>query len=265
MSASPSRVSERDLVLVVDVGNTNIVLGVFAGEELRHHFRLSSDERTADELAAVVLPLLHRVGVEPDAMRAVVVSSVVPPLHFELRDLCRRYFGRDPLFVEPGIKTGLAMSFENPGEVGADRVVNAVAAREIYGAPVVVVDFGTATTFDVVDEGGRYDGGIIAPGVGISAEALFSRASRLYRVDIRRPQQVIGRTTVGAMQSGIYYGYIGLVDGILARLRREIPSLERVVATGGLAEMVARDSEHITDVHPHLTLHGLKLIHDRNR
>ena len=256
---------ERDLVLVVDVGNTNIVLGVFHGDELRHHFRLSSHQRTADELAAVILPLLQRAGVEAGDIRAIVISSVVPPFHFDLQDLCRRYFGRDPLFVEPGIKTGLAMSFENPGEVGADRVVNSIAAREIYGAPVVVVDFGTATTFDVVDDAGRYAGGIIAPGVGISAEALFSRASRLYRVDIRRPQQLIGRTTAGAMQSGIYYGYIGLVDGILARLKKEIPALERMVATGGLAEMVARDSAHLTDVHAHLTLHGLKLIHDRNR
>lgn len=255
----------RDLVLVVDVGNTNTVLGAFRDEELVHHFRLSTDERTADELASVILPLLARVGIDPGETRSIVISSVVPPLHPVLSDLCRRYFGRDPLFVEPGIKTGLAMSFENPGEVGADRVVNAIAARELYGSPVVVVDFGTATTFDVVDPEGRYAGGIIAPGVGISAEALFARASRLSRVDIRRPAELVGRTTVGAMQSGIYYGYIGLVDGILARLREEIPSLERVVVTGGLGEMVARDSLHVTDVHPHLTLYGLKLIHDRNR
>lgn len=255
----------RDLILAVDVGNTNVDLGLFREDDLVHHFRLSSRERTADEFASTLLPLLPRLQIEPDGVGAVVVSSVVPPLRFAFEDLARRYFGCQALFVEPGVKTGLAMSFENPVEVGADRVVNAVAAREIFGAPVVVVDLGTATTFDVVDPEGRYIGGIIAPGITISAEALFARASRLSRVDFRRPRELIGRTTVGAMQSGLYYGSIELVDGILRRLRQEIPGLERIVVTGGLGEMIAEDSEQITDIRPHLTLFGLKQIHDRNR
>jgi type III pantothenate kinase len=203
--------------------------------------------------------------VDPATADAVVVSSVVPPLNPTLERLAQRYFGRPPLFIEPGVRTGMPIRYDNPAEVGADRIVNAVAARELYGAPVVVVDFGTATTFDVVNAAGEYAGGIIAPGIMISAEALFAHASRLYRVDVRKPALLVGRTTAAAMQSGIYWGAIGLVDGILARLLAELPGVKNVVATGGQAELIAEGSQHIREVNPRLTLQGLKLIYDRNR
>jgi type III pantothenate kinase len=254
------------VLVVVDVGNTNTIFGVYRGESLVESFRLSTDaERTADEYGATLLPLFRRAGLEPADAEAVVCSSVVPPLHVTLDTLARRYFGRAPLFVEPGIKTGMPIRIDNPAEVGADRIVNSLAARERYGAPVVVVDFGTATTFDVVNAAGEYVGGIISPGIAISAEALFSHGSRLYRVDIRRPELLIGKNTAGAMQSGIYYGYIGLVDGILERLTEEVPGLTTVVATGGLAPLIATGSRFIREVDPLITLAGLKLIHERNR
>jgi type III pantothenate kinase len=259
--------TERSSMLVlIDVGNTNTVLGVYRGEELAESFRLSTDpERTADEYGALLLPLFGRAGLEPTDAAAVVISSVVPPLNASFDRLARRFFGQPPLFVEPGIKTGMPIRYDNPSEVGADRIVNALAARELCGAPVVVVDFGTATTFDVVNEAGEYTGGIICPGIGISAEALFAHASRLYRVDIRRPSRLVGRNTAGAMQSGLYYGYVGLVDGILERLAAELPGLRAVIATGGLAELIAEGSARITRVEPQLTLIGLKLVHERNR
>ena len=254
------------LLVLIDVGNTNTVLGVYRGDELVESFRLSTDaERTADEYGALLLPLFARAGLEPEAAEAVVVSSVVPPLNAVFERLARRFFGREALFVEPGVKTGMPIRYDNPAEVGADRIVNALAARELFGAPVVVVDFGTATTFDVVNAAGEYTGGIICPGIGISAEALFAHASRLYRVDIRRPSRLVGRNTVGAMQSGLYFGYVGLVDGILERLVAEIPGLKNVVATGGQAEMIASGSRYIQTVDPMLTLVGLKLIYEKNR
>ena len=253
-------------VLLVDVGNTNTVFGVWRDGGLVEVFRLSTDaERTADEHGALLLPLFARAGIDPADAEAVVVSSVVPPLHPTLERLSRTYFGREPMFVEPGIKTGLPIRYDNPSEVGADRIVNSLAARERYGAPVVVVDFGTATTFDIVNEAGEYAGGIIAPGITISAEALFARASRLRRVEIRKPAQLVGRDTAGAMESGFYYGYIGLVDGILERLSAEVPGLTTVVATGGLAPLIASGSRFIREVDPLITLAGLKLIHERNR
>jgi type III pantothenate kinase len=254
------------LLLLIDVGNTNTVVGIHRGDDLIESFRLSTDsERTADEYGALVLPLFERFGVDPATADAVVVSSVVPPLNPTLERLAQRYFGRPPLFIEPGVRTGMPIRYDNPAEVGADRIVNAVAARELYGAPVVVVDFGTATTFDVVNAAGAYAGGIIAPGIMISAEALFAHASRLYRVDVRKPALLVGRTTAAAMQSGIYWGAIGLVDGILARLLAELPGVKNVVATGGQAELIAEGSQHIREVNPRLTLQGLKLIYDRNR
>lgn len=254
------------LLLVIDVGNTTTVFGVYRGDSLVESFRLSTDpDRTADEYAAVLLPLFDRAGLDPTDAEGVVFSTVVPPLHVTLDRLARRYFGRAPLFVEPGVKTGMKIRIDNPAEVGADRIVNAMAARERYGAPVVVVDFGTATTFDVVDGAGEYVGGIISPGISISAEALFAHGSRLYRVDVRRPEHLVGKNTAGAMQSGIYYGYIGLVDGILERLVAEMPDLRTVVATGGQARLIADGSRFIREVDPLLTLAGLKLIHERNR
>lgn len=254
------------ILVVVDVGNTNTVFGVYRGDDLIASFRLSSDtERTADEYGAMLLPLFGRAGIDPSSASAVVVSSVVPPLNTTLNRLSSEFFGRAPLYVEPGVRTGMPIRYDNPAEVGADRIVNAVAARELYGAPVVVVDFGTATTFDLVNAAGEYAGGIIAPGILISAEALFAHASRLYRVDVRKPSDLVGRNTAHAMQAGIYYGYIGLVDGILERLHQEIDGLTEVVATGGQAELIASGSRYIRKTEPQLTLIGLKLIHERNR
>jgi type III pantothenate kinase len=258
-------VSTRDLLVLVDVGNTNTVFGVYRGDELLDSFRLSTDaERTSDEYGALLIPLLGRVGLDPAAAEAVVISSVVPPLHDTLERLARRFFGCEPLFVGPGVKTGMPIRSDNPAEVGADRIVNALAVREQYGCPAIVVDFGTATTFDVVNAQGEYVGGIIAPGLLISAEALFAHASRLYRVDVKAPAQLVGRTTVGAMQSGIYWGYVGLVDGILERLKAEMPDLEVIVATGGQAELIASGSRFLQRVDPLLTLTGLKLLYERN-
>lgn len=254
------------LLVLVDVGNTNTVFGVYRGDDLVESFRLSTDpERTADEHGALLLPLFARAGLDPAAAEAVVVSSVVPPLKSTLERLSRGYFHREALFIEPGVRTGLPIRYDNPSEVGADRIVNSLAARELYGAPVIVVDFGTATTFDVVNAAGEYAGGIIAPGLLVSAEALFARASRLRRVDVKKPPQLVGKDTAGAMQSGFYYGYVGLVDGILERLLAEIPGVRNVVATGGQAELIASGSRYIREVHDLITLVGLKLIHERNR
>jgi type III pantothenate kinase len=258
--------SHERLLIVIDVGNTNTVVGLYRGDELLDHFRLSTEpERTDDEYGALMLPLLSRQGIDPADADAILISSVVPTLSDTLERLSRKFFACEPVFVAPGIRTGLVIRNENPAEVGADRIVNAVAALELYGAPVVVVDFGTATTFDVLNAAGEYVGGVIAPGIAISAEALFSQASRLYRVDVRRPEKVVGRNTATAMQSGIYFGAIGLVDGLLDRIKAEMPGIERVVATGGHAPLVAEGSRHIDEVNSNLTLLGLKLIDERNR
>ncbi len=263
---APAAPADDELLVVVDVGNTNTVFGVYRGDRLVESFRLSTDtERTADEYGSLLLPLFSRSGIDPLAADAVVISSVVPPLHLTLDHLAQRYFGKRPLFVEPGVRTGMPIRYDNPLEVGADRVVNSLAARERFGAPVVVVDFGTATTFDVVNAAGEYVGGIIAPGISISAEALFAHASRLIRVDVRKPDELVGSNTAGAIQAGIYYGYIGLVDGILERLLAEIPGIKTIVATGGQAALIAGGSKYIREVDPLLTLLGLKLIHERNR
>jgi len=263
---SKARASGSELLLVVDTGNTNTVFGVYCGEDLVESFRTSTDvERTSDEYGATLLTLFARAGLDPRSVGSVIVSSVVPPLNPTLARLSETFFGHRPLFVEPGVRTGMPIRYDNPAEVGADRIVNAVAARHLYGAPVVVVDFGTATTFDIVNAQGEYAGGIISPGILISAEALFAHASRLYRVDVRAPEQLIGRNTAAAMQAGIFFGYVGLVDGILARLQAEIPDLAAIVATGGQAEMIASGSRFIREVEPQLTLIGLRLIHALNR
>ena len=262
----PAPGSDGGLLVLVDVGNTNTVVGVSRGDDLAASFRLSTvRERTSDEHAALVLPLFERAGLDPAQAEAVVISSVVPPLHPTLERMAQNVFHRAPVFIEPGIKTGLPIRYDNPAEVGADRIVNSVAARELYGSPVIVVDFGTATTFDVINRAGEYAGGIIAPGIGISAEALFAKASRLRRVEVKKPAHLIGRDTQSAMQSGFYYGYIGLVDGILERLLTEMPGVADVVATGGQARMIADGSRYITEVNDLITLVGLKLIYERNR
>ena len=263
---SAGRGAGGGLLLAVDAGNTNTVFGVWRGEELAESFRVSTDtERTADEYGALLLTLFQRARLDPERVTGVVVSSVVPPLHSTLTRLSREYFGHEPLFVEPGVRTGMPIRYDNPAEVGADRIVNALAARELYGAPVVVVDFGTATTFDVVNRRGEYVGGIIAPGILISAEALFAHASRLYRVDVQKPDRLVGSNTAAAMQAGIYYGYLGLVDGVLERLRSEMPDLAAIVATGGQAELVAAGSRWIERTEPLLTLIGLRRVHELNR
>jgi type III pantothenate kinase len=251
-------------LLVVDVGNTNVVLGVYGGDELLRSWRLATArERTADEYGILVKQLTD--GTIGGSLEGVIVSSVVPPLDSVIATMIQKYFDVEALFVEPGVKTGIAIQVDNPQEVGADRIVNCVAVHEKYGGPSIIVDFGTATTFDVVTADAKYIGGVIAPGINISAEALFSRAARLPRVDIRRPPTVIGTNTVVNMQSGLYFGYLGLVDGILTRMKREVPGVKKVIATGGLAALLARDSEHIEEVDEDLTLKGLKIIYDRNR
>ena len=251
-------------LLVVDAGNTNIVLGIYRGDELVNSWRLATArERTADEYGILARQLVGNAF--HSNLEGAIVASVVPPLNSALTFMVQKYFDIDPMFVEPGVKTGIAIHVDNPLEVGADRIVNCAAAHHAYGGPTVIVDFGTATTFDVVTAAAEFVGGVIAPGLNISAEALFARAARLPRVDIRRPDHVIGTNTVVNMQSGIYFGYLGLVDGILARIKREVPDLKRVVATGGLATLFAEDSEHIDEVDTELTLRGLKIIFDRNR
>lgn len=266
-SGTGERGSEFEQVMLLDVGNTSLVFGVLREGELEHHVRLSTDrERTADEYGAMLLLLLDRLGLDARATTAFFVASVVPPLGPVIRALARDYFGVEAVFVEPGIKTGLPIRvYENPAELGADRIVNALAAREHYGAPVVVVDLGTATTFDVVDGSGAYVGGIIAPGIAISAEALFAQASKLYRVDLEKPARLVGRTTASAMQSGIYHGYASLIDGILERLADEFPDLATVVCTGSHAELIAEACQRVTHVDDMLTLEGLRLVYERNR
>src|SRR5262249_35163485 len=252
-------------LLAVDVGNTNTVLGLYEGAKLLHHWRLTTRrEATADELALSVEGLLGSSKAKPRP-GDVIVAAVVPSLRFPMRQAFRQIFGHEPIFVEPGLKTGMPILYEVPQEVGADRIVNAVAAFAKVGGPCIVVDFGTATTFDVVTAKGEYAGGVIVPGIAISAEALFEKAARLWRVEIKRPDRVIGNTTAGSIQSGLYFGYLSLVDGVIDRIAREMNAKPRVIATGGLAELFGGGSERIEEVDGLLTLEGLRLIYERNR
>lgn len=255
------------LLLALDVGNTNTVVGFFEGETLAGKARVSTvRERTADEHLLLFRELFAAKGRTLADVGDVILSSVVPSQDFPLRAACREAFGRDPLLVAPGVKTGMRILYDHPAEVGADRIVNAVAAYEAWGGPCVVVDFGTATTFDVVSKGGDYLGGVICPGPRISADALFARAARLSRVDFSRPERVIGKTTVQSLQSGLYWGVVAATEGVVARIREELqePDL-KVVATGGLAPLFASASPAFQRVEPDLTLTGLRILYERNR
>src|SRR5436190_24053393 len=256
------------MLLVLDVGNTNTVLGVFARspsdpnappkyEKLLANWRVTTRAaQTVDEYGVLFRNLFSMQQLDPRDIGGIMISSVVPPLDSTLRRVCERYFNQKPLFVEPGVKTGMPVLYENPAEVGADRIVNAVAAFEKYGGPCIIVDFGTATTFDCVTAKGEYQGGVISPGIGISADALFERTARLPRVDIRKPARVIGTNTVGSLQSGLYYGYLGLVDGMLERLLKELGKEAKVVATGGLGTLIGTGSKYIKTIDESLTLEG---------
>jgi len=259
------------MLLAIDVGNTNVTIGVFEGDALTHSWRLAAlRERTGDELGIFVTRLFEQTKVAVSNVSGIVIASVVPPLTRPMEEMCERYFGQRPLLVD-ATNAGIPIVYFPAADVGADRIVNAVAAREKYGRgggiPLIVVDFGTGTTFDVISHEGAYVGGVICPGIGISAEALFQRAARLPRVEVRRPSGVVGQTTVHAMQAGLFFGYVEMVNGLVRRIRQEVPQGGQavVIATGGLADVLSSESDAIDHVDPNLTLDGLRLIWERNR
>lgn len=258
------------MLLVFDVGNTNIVLGVYDDKKLLIDWRIATTtQRTADEYGIVVINLFEKAGLNYKDIEAVVVSSVVPNIMYSLEHMIRKYFCVEPLVVGPGIKTGINIKYDNPKEVGADRIVNAVAAHDIYKRPLVIVDFGTATTFCAVGKNGDYYGGAITPGIKIASDALFERAAKLPRIELVKPQTVICKNTIQSMQAGIIYGYAGLVDNIVNKMKQEMMALNEeepfVVATGGLSKLIATESTTINEINPYLTLEGLRIIYEKNR
>lgn len=254
------------MLLTIDIGNTNITLGLYEGEELGPRWRLWTDhERMPDEYGLQIIGLLSLAAHEPAELTGVCLASVVPPLTGKIVQACRQYLAQNPLVVDAGVKTGVRILYEDPRAVGADRIVDAAAVQSLYGGPACVVDFGTGTTFDAISERGDYLGGAIAPGIGIAAEALFTRTAKLPRVDLQRPPAAIGRNTVHAMQSGLLFGYVGLVEGMVARFRAELGPTMKVIATGGLAEIIAKETSVIQIVAPWLTLDGLRIVWGLNR
>lgn len=258
--------AQEGLLLTIDVGNTNTVLGLYRGTELLDHLRIESRRNsTVDEYAVLVSMLLEHKGFALGDCTGAIIGSVVPQLQTVFEEVCRKAMGKSPLIIGPGTKSGMPILVDNPREVGADRIVNAIAAFEVHKGACIVVDFGTATTFDVVDARGRYQGGVIVPGIGISADALFARAAKLPRIDITRPPSVIGKTTIHAMQSGLVYGYVALVEGLVERLKVAMAEPAKVFATGGLAPLIAGETTCIDEVSEFLTLDGLRLVWERNQ
>lgn len=253
------------MLLAIDVGNTNIMIGIFVEEDIKVCWRIATHRNsTEDELGVLIKNLLHHSKISIRDIEAVALSSVVPPLMYSFEKMAKKYFGVEPLVIGPDMETGLSIMLDNPRELGADRIVNAVAGYTLYGAPLIIVDFGTATTFCAISDSGDYLGGAIAPGIGVSTEALFEKAAKLPRVELARPASVIGKDTISSMQAGIIYGFVGQVDGIVRRMIRDFTVQPLVVATGGLASLIAAESEVIDRVNPILTLEGLRIIFDRN-
>ncbi len=254
------------MLLAVDIGNTNIASGIFEGKSLIQHWKIRTErDKTSDEYGIALLNLLALKKLDPKSIKSVIISSVVPPLTPVFQELSQNLLKIKPMVVGPGLRTGMPILYENPQEVGADRVVASVAAFEKFGGPVIVVDFGTATTFDAVSAKGEYLGGSIAPGIQIAAEALYLKTAKLPRIEIKKPQYAIGRTTVTSMQSGLYFGYIGLISNIIREISKELGEDIKVVATGSFASQIFPDLQIISELHPHLVLEGLRIVHDRNK